>query len=219
MLQAIIFDMDGLLIDSESVWNSVREAMAAEAGQDWTTDDHRAVMGVSTQEWVDYMINRLELTLSPQQVEDQVVTRMMASYQNGIPYFPGAVEAVHLAAQHFPTALASGSHRTLIDTVTADAPLQGRFQVILSADEVGAGKPSPDVYLETAKRLGVKPEHCVCLEDSGNGILAGKRAGMKVIAVPDARFPPSAEKLNEADLILESLSDFSLALLDRLAER
>ncbi|HMQ54519.1 MAG TPA: HAD family phosphatase, partial [Anaerolineae bacterium] len=109
MLQAVIFDMDGLLIDSESVWDSVRQAMAAEAGQDWTTDDHKAVMGVSTQEWVDYMINRLELALTPQQVEDQVVARMMASYQNGIPYFPGAVEAVHLAAKHFPIALASGS--------------------------------------------------------------------------------------------------------------
>ncbi|HMQ56680.1 MAG TPA: HAD-IA family hydrolase, partial [Anaerolineae bacterium] len=101
----------------------------------------------------------------------------------------------------------------------ADAALQGRFQVILSADEVGAGKPSPDVYLETAKRLGIKPEDCVCLEDSGNGILAGKRAGMKVIAVPDSRFMPAAEKLNQADLILESLTDFSLALLDRLTER
>jgi HAD superfamily hydrolase (TIGR01509 family) len=218
MIEAVIFDMDGLLVDSEPVWDKARKGMAEEVGKDWNKADHQAVMGVSTQAWADYMINRLELSLSPQEVQDQIIARMIALYQTGIPYFPGAVEAVQLAAQHYPTALASGSHRALIDTVAADAALRDKFQVILSADEVGAGKPAPDVYLETAKRLGVKPEHCVCLEDSGNGISAGHRAGMKVIAVPDPRFPPAPEKLNLADLILPSLTGFSLELIHQLED-
>lgn len=219
MIEAVIFDMDGLLVDSEPVWDKARRGMAEEVGKDWNEADHQAVMGVSTQAWADYMINRLELSLSPQEVQDQIIVRMLALYQTGIPYFPGAVEAVKLAAQHYPTALASGSHRALIDAVAADAALRGQFRIILSADEVGAGKPAPDVYLETAKRLEVKPEHCVCLEDSGNGILAGHRAGMRVIAVPDPRFPPAPDKLALADLILPSLSGFSLELIHHLEDR
>jgi beta-phosphoglucomutase-like phosphatase (HAD superfamily) len=216
MIEAVIFDMDGLLVDSEPVWDKARQGMAKAAGKEWNKEDHQAVMGVSTQAWADYMITRLELNLSRQEVQDEIVARMIALYQGGIPYFPGAVEAVHLAASHYPTALASGSHPALIDAVAADAGMRGQFRVILSADEMAAGKPAPDVYLEAAKRLGVKPEHCVCLEDSGNGILAGHRAGMKVIAVPDPRFPPAPDKLSLADVILPSLSGFSLELLHQL---
>lgn len=216
MIEAIIFDMDGLLVDSEPVWDKARKGMAEDVGKEWNKDDHQAVMGVSTQVWADYMIKRLDLSLTPQEVQDQIIRRMLALYQDGIPYFLGAVEAVQLAARHYPTALASGSHPALIDAVAVDAAMQGKFQVILSADKVGAGKPAPDVYLETAKRLGVKPEHCVCLEDSGNGILAGHRAGMKVIAIPDPRFPPAPEKLNLAHLILPSLTNFSLKVIHQL---
>lgn len=216
MIEAVIFDMDGLLVDSEPVWDKARQGMAETVGKEWTKEDHQAVMGVSTQAWAEYMMNRLELSLSPQEVQDQIVARMIALYQTSIPYFPGAVEAVHLAARHYPTALASGSHPALIEAVTADAAMRGQFQVILSADEVKAGKPAPDVYLEAAKRLGVKPEHCVCLEDSGNGIVAGHRAGMKVIAIPDPRFPPAPDKLSLADVILPSLGGFSLELIRQL---
>jgi len=216
MIEAIIFDMDGLLVDSEPVWDNARYGMATEAGKTWNADDHKAVMGVSTEEWVTYMIHRLELTISPKEVQDEIVQRMIQMYQERIPYLPGAVEAVTLAAQIYPTALASGSHRSLIDIVTQDTPMQGKFQVILSADEVGAGKPSPDVYLETAHRLGIPPEQCLCLEDSGNGILAGVRAGMKVIAVPDPRFAPKQEILNQAHLVLNSLTEFSLDTLKQL---
>lgn len=218
MIEAIIFDMDGLLVDSEPVWDRARRDMAAEAGKTWNQDDHKAVMGVSTHEWADYMINRLELTLSPDEVEDQIIGRMVETYRNGIPFFSGAVEAVNLAAQNFLTALASGSHPKLIETVTADSALHGKFKVIQAGDSVPSGKPAPDIYLETAKRLGVNPAHCVCLEDSGNGILSGKRAGMKVIAVPDPRFPPAADKLNQADLVLEALTAFSLESLEQLKD-
>ncbi|MCB0168383.1 MAG: HAD family phosphatase [Anaerolineae bacterium] len=213
MIEAIIFDMDGLLVDSEPVWNQARVDLAAGVGQDWNKNDHKAVMGVSTQEWVDYMQRRLELDLSPEQVQHEVISRMAAMYKGGIPFLPGAIEAVTLAAQHYPVALASGSHRSLIDIVIEHPAMQGKFQVVLAADEVGAGKPDPAVYLEAARRLGVDPTRCVCLEDSGNGILAGVRAGMIVIAVPDARFPPAEHILAQADIVLDSLTEFSLDLI------
>jgi HAD superfamily hydrolase (TIGR01509 family) len=216
VIEAVIFDMDGLLVDSEPVWDRARRSMADEAGRPWTADDHKAVMGVSTQEWAEYMIARLALTLTPQEVIDRIIERMVQMYRAGIPWLPGALDAVDLAAGHFRTALASGSHPTLVEAVTADAAVQGKFEVIVSADEVGAGKPAPDVYLVTAERLGVEPASCVCLEDSGNGILAGVRAGMQVIAVPDARFPPAADVLEQAHLVLPTLAELSVERLARL---
>jgi HAD superfamily hydrolase (TIGR01509 family) len=218
MIQAVIFDMDGLLVDSEPVWDRARRSMADEAGRPWTADDHKAVMGVSTQEWADYMIARLDLALTPREVIDQVIERMAEMYRAGIPWLPDALDAVDMAVEHFRTALASGSHPTLVEAVTADVAVQGKFEVIVSADEVGAGKPAPDVYLVTAERLGVEPASCVCLEDSGNGILAGVRAGMKVIAVPDPRFPPAEAVLEQAHLVLPALAELSLERLVELGE-
>lgn len=218
MIEAVIFDMDGLLVDSEPVWDAARRWMAQEAGKTWTPEDHRAVMGVSTQEWVEYMIDRLELTLPPQEVEERIVGRMVQMYRAGIPYLPGAVEAVDLVVGRFRTALASGSHRRLIEAVTADAAMEGKFQVIVASDDVGSGKPAPDVYLAAAERLGVKAADCACIEDSGNGILAGVRAGMRVIAVPDPRFAPRPEVLGQAHLVLGSLVELSVERIERLGE-
>ncbi len=215
-IKAVIFDMDGLLVDSEPVWDKARAAMAAEASKAWTEDDHKAVMGVSTQEWVDYMIERLDLTLPPAQVQQHIIDRMVEMYQQGVPYRPGAVAAVDLAHTHYPTGVASGSPQVLIDAVTGDAAVAGKFQVVLSADNVARGKPNPDVYLAVAERLGVDPAACVCLEDSGNGILSGSRAGMKVIAVPDHRFPPSTAKLAHAHVVLDSLEAFTLDTIREL---
>ncbi len=209
MIQAVIFDMDGLLVDSEPVWDKARKAMADVAGKPWGTLDHDAVMGVSTDEWAEYMIERLELTMTRQEVVDEVIGRMTEVYREGVPYLPGAIELIDLVAARFRTGLASGAHPALIDIVTADSPMQGKFEIIVAADEVGVGKPAPDVYLEAARRLGVDPVDCVCLEDSGNGILSGIAAGMKVIAVPDPRFPPAAEKLERADLVVGSLTELT----------
>ncbi len=216
MIDAVIFDMDGLLVDSEPVWDRARLDMAARLGKDWNKDDHHAIMGTSTQGWVDYMIKRWDLKLSPEEVEDEIAARMVALYEREIPFLPGAVAAVKLASANFPTGLASGSIRKLIDLVTAAPEVADRFRVILSADEVARGKPHPDVYLEAAQRLGVKPDRCVCLEDSSNGILAGKNAGLKVVAVPDPRFPARPEVVAQADVVLGSLEEVSLELLKGL---
>jgi HAD superfamily hydrolase (TIGR01509 family) len=216
MIGAVIFDMDGLLVDSEPVWDKARAMRARQAGKSWTTDDHKAVMGVSTAEWVDYMIRRLALTAAPETVEADIVAQMEALYEREIPFCEGAVAAVAQAAATYPVGLASGSPRRLIDAVTGHPDLAGKFKAILSGDQVPKGKPAPDVYLAVAKALGVAPQNCVCLEDSGNGILAGKNAGMRVIAVPDPRFPPSADKIRQADVVLDSLTQFSLATITGL---
>ncbi len=206
-IEAIIFDMDGLLIDSEPVWNEARKRMAAENGIDWTVDDHHNVMGVSTEEWTDYMIERLNLTMSSEDVQERIIGAMEDLYREKIPFFPGAVELIKWANENFPTAVASGSPRRLIDAVTGAPELEGMFEFTLAADEVGKGKPDPAVYLETAKRLGIAPENCVVLEDSGNGVLSGVRAGMYTINVPDERFPPSPEKANQAQKICKDLGE------------
>lgn len=212
-IQAVIFDLDGLLIDSEVAWNEVRTEIAAQRGITWTEGDHRAVMGVSTAEWVAYMTERLALDLSPAEVQDLVAGRMVASYRARIPFKPGAVELVQRTAARYPTGLASGSTSELIDIVVAAPEFAGRFDAVVSADEVGRGKPHPDVCLETARRLGVPPEACVCLEDSGHGIDAGKAAGMRVIAVPDPRFMPTSATLARADVVLGSLLEVTPELL------
>lgn len=214
MIEAVIFDLDGLLVDSEPCWNEARRQMAAERGVfDWNADDHRACMGVSTREWAEYMIRRLRLDLSWEETAAAIVGKMQATYARSIPYLPGAVEAVALAAVHYPVGLASGSERTLIDIVVADAALRGKFQAVVCTDNMPRGKPAPDVYLEAARLLDVPPERCACVEDSGNGILAGAAAGMQIIAVPDPRFPPSPAALAQAHVVLASLAELNLALI------
>ena len=212
IIEGVIFDMDGLLVDSEPVWDKARAELATHYGKPWTTADHHNVMGVSTAEWTSYMINHFEIALPSAEMQKLVIDQMIAMYNEQIPFFPRAVELVQSVAAQYPTGLASGSPRQLIDIVTGHSAFNGCFQVILSADEIGKGKPAPDVYLATAERMGIDPTQCACLEDSGFGILSGKTAGMFVIAVPDERFPPADEYLDQADVVLGSLAEFSLDL-------
>ena len=216
MLSAVIFDLDGLLIDSEPCWNRVRQQIAAEYGKAWTEADQRAVMGVSTTTWANRMIERLELEMTQPAVIDLVVDRMRSLYLEHIPYLPGAVEAVNLAAEYYPIALASGSERSLIEIVVKDPALQGKFQAVVCTDDLPRGKPAPDVYLEAARRLRITPQACICVEDSPNGVLAAKAAGMRVIAVPDMRFLPDLGVIQQADVILKSLEEFTNELIRSL---
>jgi HAD superfamily hydrolase (TIGR01509 family) len=218
MIQAILFDMDGLLVDSEPYWHEARKMLVAEAGLnwDWNMDDQNAVMGRSTHDWVDYLIRRFNLDMPPETVEAQIIDNMARLFRRQIPLLPGAVASVTLAADNFRIGLASSSPIRLIQAVISDKALKGKFQATLSGDHVSRGKPAPDIYLAAAEALGVKPEYCACCEDSGNGILAGKAAGMQVIAVPDHRFSPSAEVLSKADLVLASLEELTLETFNSL---
>lgn len=207
-IEAIIFDMDGLLVDSEPCWDEARARMAKAAGKPWGRQDHLNVMGVSTEEWVQYMIHKLELTIPPEQVRSEILQQMAAIYKDAIPFRPYAVQTVRWAAQHFPVALASGSPRQLIDLVVHSPELDGCFKLVVSCDEVGAGKPDPAIYLETARRLNIAAANCVCVEDSAYGVRAGKRAGMYVVNVPDPKFPLAPDYAKDADLVLGSLKEF-----------
>ena len=215
-IEAIIFDMDGLLVDSEPTWDKARVRMARRAGKEWTQQDHINVMGVSTDEWGRYMIERLELTATLEEVQAEIIHEMMEMYRQEIPFKPSAVEAVRWAAAKYPTALASGSHPRLIEFVVQSPELQGCFDVVLAADQVGVGKPDPTIYLETARRLGIAPEKCLCIENSLMGVLAGRRAQMYVINIPDPKFPLPEEQRSAADLILDSLSELSDNVIARL---
>ncbi len=217
MIKAVIFDMDGLLIDSEPVWDRARAAMAARLGQSWDKSDHQAVMGVSTAEWADYMKDKWNLDVGQEEIIAEIVGRIRDFYRKQIPFRQNAVASVELAAKYYRAALASGSEASLIDLVTTAPELAGKLEVILSADHVARGKPHPDVYLETARRLDVAPASCVCLEDSQNGILAGLNAGMKVIAVLDPDFPVDEAVLARADAVLTTLDEFTLERLKSLA--
>lgn len=213
MIEAIIFDMDGILIDSEPVWDAARARMAARLGKTWDKNDHEAVMGVSTAEWVAYMIKRLEPNMSHAEVQEEIARNMRELYTQEIPFMPLAIDTVDLAKSLYRVGLASGSIRELVDIVTTSPSLKGKFEYALSADQVERGKPWPDVYLKTCELMNVDPRNCLCIEDSGNGILAGKAAGMRVIAIPDERFPVKPEKLKEADLVLSSLEQVTKELL------
>ena len=220
MIKALIFDLDGLLVDSEPYWDEARRILASDAGVrwDWSEDDQKAVMGTSTREGVEFLIKRFNLALSPESVAEKLIDNMVRLYGQQIPFLPGAQEVVALAADNFITGLASGSPRKLMDSVICDASLRGKFQAIFSGDQFERGKPAPDIYLATAAELEVQPGECICFEDSVNGILAGKRAGMKVVAVPDSRFNPAVEAVAQADVILASLNDFSLEMIATISD-
>jgi len=216
MLDAVIFDMDGVLVDSQWLYTAVFQRFARQQGTTWTEEDIARVNGTKDTQWSAYAVQRLNLPMTPQEFRNHMHTEM-ADFAEQFRIMPGAAEAVVLAHRHFRTGLASGSARFIIDKVINYPVFRGCFDVTLSADEVTAGKPDPDIYLETCRRLGVDPSAAVCIEDSPNGILAGLRAGMKVIAVPDPQLTLSPELAEQVDLILPSLTELTLETLQSLA--
>lgn len=209
MIRHIIFDMDGTLVDTIPLWERVRIDLSLQHGYTWTKEDRIAVDGLNSLEWSRYLIKKLHLGLSPHEVQNLVINRLAELYQQNSPFRPGAIEAVKWAASRCVVGLASGSPHVIIKAVTGNPQLKGLFSVILSADEVKAGKPAPDVYLEALRRLQASPESALCVEDSGNGIVAGKTAGLKVAAVRYEDTPVPPEQLARADFILPSLIGFS----------
>ena len=158
MIDAAIFDLDGVLIESEEVWDAVRETYVRERGGRYDAEVQRAMMGMSSGEWARYLHDGAGVTDEPDEINDEVVRRMLAAYREHLPLVPGAVEAVQRLAARFPLGLASSSNRPLIDTVLELAGLTAFFRATVSSEEVARGKPAPDVYLEAARRLGVAPE-------------------------------------------------------------
>jgi HAD superfamily hydrolase (TIGR01509 family) len=210
---AVVFDLDGVIVDSEQVWDEVREQYTVEAGGRYSERATRDMMGMSSTEWSTYMAEELALPGSPEEINVAIVERMLARYGEAPPLIGGAVEAVRAIAARVPVAIASSSNPELIEVVLRVSGLDGVVGEVVSSQEVPRGKPAPDVYLEAARRLGVEPARCTAVEDSHNGIRSAKAAGMRVIAVPNPHFPPDPESLALADVTIASIDELTPELL------
>jgi HAD superfamily hydrolase (TIGR01509 family) len=204
-----VFDLDGVLVDSESVWDAARRELVADAGGHWRESATRAMMGMSSPEWSRYLHDQLGVPLAPAEINARVVAKLLASYERELPLLPGAVAAVKRMSARWPLGLASSANRPVIDAVLAAAGLGDDFAATVSGEEVARGKPAPDVYLAAARKLGVDPRGAAAVEDSTNGLRAAAAAGMAVVAVPNAKFPPEADALALADLVIESLDQLT----------
>jgi len=214
VIDAVMFDMDGVLIQSEEVWDEVREAYVRERGGRYDAEIQRAMMGMSSTEWSRYLHETAGVPDEPEAINAEVVRRMLASYHDHLPLIDGAVDAVRRLVTRYPLGLASSSNRQLIDAALELAGLASCFKATVSSEEVARGKPAPDVYLEAARRLSVDPTHCAAVEDSHGGIRSAKAAGMRVIAFPNPSYPPDEDALAQADVIIRSLDELTPQLVD-----
>jgi HAD superfamily hydrolase (TIGR01509 family) len=209
MIDAVVFDLDGVLLQSEEVWDSVRERYVRERGGRYDDEVQRAMMGMSAPEWSRYLHDEAGVPDAPEAVNRAVVERMLEAYRRELPLLPGATEAVRRVAGAFPLALASSSNRVVFEEVLELAGIADCFRATVSSEEVARGKPAPDVYLEAARRLGVAPERCAAVEDSHAGIRSAKAAGLRVVALPNASYPPGDEALALADTVVASLDELT----------
>ncbi|GHG23060.1 MULTISPECIES: HAD family hydrolase [Amycolatopsis] len=212
-MDAVIFDLDGVLVDSERIWDEVRRAVVAEHGGTWREEATRALQGMSTPEWARYLVEELGARSTPAEIATLVVKRMAARYAAEPPLIPGAVEVVRQVSNRWPVAIASSSPVILIKGFLDVTGLP--VGAAVSSEQVGAGKPAPDVYLRAAELLGVAPGQCAAVEDTTNGLRSALAAGMAVYAVPNPHFPPDPEVLKQATAVVEKITDLPGALPGR----
>jgi HAD superfamily hydrolase (TIGR01509 family) len=213
VIDAVVFDLDGVLLDTEQLWDEVREALTLERGGRWSDRAQAEMMGMSSPEWSRYMHDVVGLREPPEEIAIEVVRRMEARYRERLPLLPGAREAVERLAAFRPLGLASSSNRPLIDLALELGDLARFFRETVSSEEVERGKPAPDVYLDACRRLGVEPERAAAVEDSRNGIRSAHAAGLRVVAIPNAEFPPDEDSLALADVVLRSLAELTAEAL------
>ncbi len=218
-VRALVFDLDGVLVDSEEMWDEVRRALAAEQGRPWPPAATRAMQGMATREWSSYLVEEVGLLGTPEEAAATVIGRMAARYDEELPLLPGAVDAVTRLGRRWPLGLASSSPRRLIDTVLAAPGLAGTVQVSLSTEEVSSGKPSPAVYQEVMRRMGVAPSTAVAIEDSANGLRSAASSGLAVIAIPNPVYPPDEESLALAAAVISSLDELTVDLVAAVGRR
>lgn len=217
MTQAVIFDMDGTLTDTEALWDEVRRELAAADGVEWTDDATAAVMGMSTKEWSAYMASH-GVGATPEQAAERTIGALLERYRHDLPALPGAADAVRRMAARWPLGVASSSPRVLIERGLESLGVRELITAVRSTEEGPArGKPAPDAYLWVAEQLGAEPARTVVVEDSGTGILAGLNAGMALVAVPPHFHPPSQEILERAAVVLTGLDELTVDLVDGLA--
>ena len=217
MIDAIIFDLDGVILETEQLWNQVREGLVRERGGRWSESAQADMMGMSSTEWSRYMHDVLGVPDPPGEISREVVQRLGERYAERLPLLQGAAEAVRRLAARWPLGLASSSNRELIDRALELSGLAPYFRATVSSEEVERGKPAPDVYLEAARRLGVEPARCAAIEDSASGIRSARAAEMLVVAIPNPDFPPPAEVLALAAVVLESIEELAPETLTEAA--
>jgi HAD superfamily hydrolase (TIGR01509 family) len=215
-VEAVVFDLDGLLLDSETIWEEVRRQFVAENGGQWHADTQSKLMGMSTKEWAAYLHEDLRVEMPPESIVTAVVGEMEDSYERRLPLIDGAPAAVKLLAARWPLGIASSSPRRLVDFVLECAHLSESFTVTVSSDEVDRGKPAPDVYIEAARRLGVPPNRCAAVEDSGNGLRSAAAARMRVVAIPNRHYAPSTDAVTLASIVLANLHELTVECVESL---
>jgi HAD superfamily hydrolase (TIGR01509 family) len=213
---AVVFDLDGVLIESEQVWDAAREELARERGATWDERATTDMMGMSSKEWSSYMHERLGVPITPAEINDDVVRRVAAAYQEHLPILPHAIETVQELARRWRLGVASSSNRPIIELVLDRMGVRNCFDAVVSSEEVERGKPAPDVYIAAARQLGVEPGDCVAVEDSTNGIKAAVAAGMRTIAVPNRELPPADDVLKSAAVVVSSLAEVTVDLVASL---
>jgi HAD superfamily hydrolase (TIGR01509 family) len=213
---AVVFDLDGVLIDSEQVWDAAREDLVRERGGTWDERATTDMMGMSSKEWSSYMRDRLGVPMTPAEINDDVVRRVASTYEHGLPLLPHALETVRELAARWPLGLASSSNRPIIDLVLERAGVRACFAAVVSSEEVANGKPAPDVYLAASRELEVDPKDCAAIEDSTNGIKSAVAAGMRTIAVPNRQFRPDDDVLASAAVVVSSLAEVTVDLVASL---
>lgn len=186
--QGVVFDLDGVLVLSEHLWEAAWIDYSARHRYAWTADDTRRCQGMSVPEWAAHLGTCT--SSDPARAADEVIGDVAAAYRAGeVPLIDGALELVAAMAARVPVGLASSAPRAIIDTVMDTMGLGPYFSASVSSAEVDRGKPSPDVYLEAARRLGIDPNRSVAVEDSSNGIRAAAAAGLAVIAIAHEAYP------------------------------
>ncbi|MEU5903972.1 HAD family phosphatase [Micromonospora sp. NPDC047527] len=213
MVDAVVFDLDGVIVDSEPVWEEVRRAYVAEHGGAWQPDTQRRLMGMSTGEWADYLSGELGVERTAEQVADEVVREMARRYREHVPLIDGADEVVRRLAARWPLGLASSSPTRLIAAALEATGLTDAFVATLSTEETERGKPAPDVYLAVAQRLGVDATRCAAVEDSSNGVRSAAAAGMRVVAVPHGSYPLDPDAAGLAAVTLGSVGELTPELV------
>jgi HAD superfamily hydrolase (TIGR01509 family) len=214
VIEAVIFDLDGVLVQSEELWDAARRELAADAGIEWPEGATDAMMGMSSREWSKYVHEEVGVPDSPEEINRKVLERVEARYRSDLPWIAGAREAVERMGARFPLGLATSSNREIIDLVVEAGGFEDLIRVTVSSEEVERGKPAPDVYLEAARRMEVDPERAAAIEDSTNGLLAAAAAGMRVIAIPNDAHPPADRGLAVAAEVLDSIDELRPELLE-----
>jgi HAD superfamily hydrolase (TIGR01509 family) len=206
---AVVFDLDGVLVDSEQVWDAARRELVEETGGEWRDGATEEMLGMSSPEWSAYVRDELGVALEPPEISSRVVDHLADHYRRELPLLPGAQDAVRRMAARWPLGLATSSNREIIDLFLELSGLAGCFAATLSSEEVARGKPAPDVYLEVVRRLGAEPARCVAIEDSTSGLRSAAAAGLAVVAVPNPHFPPEPDAVALADVVLDSLDELT----------